>query len=414
MADDIVDYLRELADALPYNACHGDDDIANDAADIIESLRATIARLEDERDEALMLAEHPDISTLKDLAREVVYRGQQMLEARAEAARLREALTEMLEFCPPSDALDAIDDDEMSGARSVLVRNVRIRDVRRWQAALRPCRQGGVMSEQKWEVKTNAHRNCNGTAWGWIEGAPGNVCWSDEFGSGMSRADAERVVAEHNANLTAPAPSEAQPRDHRTDVCQHGDHQRCNAGPAPVCACPCHYPAPREAQPTPPAGEEDRDMVCEAHPDRLWPHDDCAGPGMPHPVIAELRAEVQRLYPRPPAAEGERAALSARLDEIAREAVAQACIRKHHRVDWKLCDLCRANIAIIRRALDAAREEKCESSAPAPDLAALARETHRAIRWKESEFCEHAERHGRPCDACAIIEAALRKVMEAK
>ena len=27
--------------------------------------------------------------------------------------------------------------------------------------------------------------------------------------------------------------------------------------------------------------EPEVDMVCEAHPDREWPHDDCPGPGMP-------------------------------------------------------------------------------------------------------------------------------------
>jgi hypothetical protein len=38
-------------------------------------------------------------------------------------------------------------------------------------------------------------------------------------------------------------------------------------------------------------GEADRDLdaffrgkaVCERHPNKLWPHDDCAGPGMPPP-----------------------------------------------------------------------------------------------------------------------------------
>ena len=29
-----------------------------------------------------------------------------------------------------------------------------------------------------WEVKTNRHPNLNGTPWGWIEGAQGNICWS--------------------------------------------------------------------------------------------------------------------------------------------------------------------------------------------------------------------------------------------
>jgi len=26
----------------------------------------------------------------------------------------------------------------------------------------------------------------------------------------------------------------------------------------------------------------DSDMTCEAHPLRVWPHDDCIGPGMPY------------------------------------------------------------------------------------------------------------------------------------
>lgn len=34
------------------------------------------------------------------------------------------------------------------------------------------------------------------------------------------------------------------------------------------------------------------DMICEAHPDYLWPHDDCPGPGMPHPIITELRGVI--------------------------------------------------------------------------------------------------------------------------
>ena len=37
------------------------------------------------------------------------------------------------------------------------------------------------------------------------------------------------------------------------------------------------------------------DMICEHHPDYLWPHDDCPGPGMPHPEIARLRAQLAKL-----------------------------------------------------------------------------------------------------------------------
>lgn len=36
-----------------------------------------------------------------------------------------------------------------------------------------------------WEVKKNRHPNTDGSSWGWIDGAPGNVCWSnsDTFNS---------------------------------------------------------------------------------------------------------------------------------------------------------------------------------------------------------------------------------------
>ena len=49
-----------------------------------------------------------------------------------------------------------------------------------------------------WRVATNRHTNTDGTSWGWIDGAPGNVCWSNERGSNMNREQAGRIVAEHN------------------------------------------------------------------------------------------------------------------------------------------------------------------------------------------------------------------------
>jgi hypothetical protein len=60
-------------------------------------------------------------------------------------------------------------------------------------------------AERRWEVMTNRHPNCDGTEWGWIEGAPGNVCWSNTYGSAFTRADAERVAREHNAALLSRA-----------------------------------------------------------------------------------------------------------------------------------------------------------------------------------------------------------------
>lgn len=50
-----------------------------------------------------------------------------------------------------------------------------------------------------WEVKKNRHTNTDGTEWGWIEGAPGNVCWSNN--KSFNRQKAGEAVAIHNAWL---------------------------------------------------------------------------------------------------------------------------------------------------------------------------------------------------------------------
>ncbi len=53
-----------------------------------------------------------------------------------------------------------------------------------------------------WQVATNRHRNCDGTTWGWIKGAPGNVCWSNSSAStSITEDEAHRIVIEHNASL---------------------------------------------------------------------------------------------------------------------------------------------------------------------------------------------------------------------
>ena len=57
-----------------------------------------------------------------------------------------------------------------------------------------------------WRVATNRHTNTDGTSWGWIDGAPGNVCWSNERGSNMNREQAGRIVAEHNDWLEKQTP----------------------------------------------------------------------------------------------------------------------------------------------------------------------------------------------------------------
>lgn len=51
----------------------------------------------------------------------------------------------------------------------------------------------------RWTVRTNQHPNCDGTPWGWIEGS--DITWSNESRSKLTRADAQRLAAEHNAAI---------------------------------------------------------------------------------------------------------------------------------------------------------------------------------------------------------------------
>lgn len=49
---------------------------------------------------------------------------------------------------------------------------------------------------REWSVATNRHPCTGGAAWGWIEGAPGNVCWSNE--ESFNREAAGQMVAAHS------------------------------------------------------------------------------------------------------------------------------------------------------------------------------------------------------------------------
>lgn len=49
---------------------------------------------------------------------------------------------------------------------------------------------------QQWRVAKNRHGNTDGSDWGWVEGARGNVCWSNN--ATFNRNAAERMVAIHN------------------------------------------------------------------------------------------------------------------------------------------------------------------------------------------------------------------------
>jgi len=46
-------------------------------------------------------------------------------------------------------------------------------------------------------------------------------------------------------------------------------------------------------------GKCDHGWICEEHPDRPWPHDDCAGPGMPCDVpMCLYRIDVRPVHTR--------------------------------------------------------------------------------------------------------------------
>ena len=51
---------------------------------------------------------------------------------------------------------------------------------------------------KKLSVKTNAHPNCDGTSWGWIEGCSLNICWSNE-NSKFDKKKADELVRSYNA-----------------------------------------------------------------------------------------------------------------------------------------------------------------------------------------------------------------------
>ena len=55
-----------------------------------------------------------------------------------------------------------------------------------------------ITVRDKLVIKKNAHPNCDGTAWGWIEGCSLNICWSDE-NSRFNRQKAEELVSRYNA-----------------------------------------------------------------------------------------------------------------------------------------------------------------------------------------------------------------------
>ncbi len=53
-------------------------------------------------------------------------------------------------------------------------------------------------NDRRWEVKTNRHPTTSGFRWGWIEGCPGEPCWSNEYGKPFNEKDACDVANIHN------------------------------------------------------------------------------------------------------------------------------------------------------------------------------------------------------------------------
>lgn len=58
------------------------------------------------------------------------------------------------------------------------------------------CGQEIIPIAKKLKVKTNAHRNCDGTPWGWIEGCSKNICWSNN--NKFNYEKAEELVNKFN------------------------------------------------------------------------------------------------------------------------------------------------------------------------------------------------------------------------
>ena len=50
---------------------------------------------------------------------------------------------------------------------------------------------------RKLVVKINAHPNCDGTRWGWIEGCSRNIVWSNENNK-FNKEKADELVAHYN------------------------------------------------------------------------------------------------------------------------------------------------------------------------------------------------------------------------
>lgn len=69
-------------------------------------------------------------------------------------------------------------------------------------------------NSKRWELKTNRHTSTSGNSWGWIEGCPGHVCWSNDTGE-WSAASAAEAIRLHNKWLVLQQPLTIRVADQR-------------------------------------------------------------------------------------------------------------------------------------------------------------------------------------------------------
>lgn len=64
--------------------------------------------------------------------------------------------------------------------------------------------------QKRWVVKQNAHPNCDGTPWGWVEGIDAfNCCWSGR----KQREQFKCIATEHNNAIQRLTDLEAKYKD---------------------------------------------------------------------------------------------------------------------------------------------------------------------------------------------------------
>lgn len=74
---------------------------------------------------------------------------------------------------------------------------------------IEPIQVGGKTIEHnavQWRVCTNRHPETSGREWGWIEGSPGDITWSNNHDTGFNRLAAEKAVQMHNQWLEEQKP----------------------------------------------------------------------------------------------------------------------------------------------------------------------------------------------------------------